>query len=168
VRIFLVAQQVAENRRMWIEMDKFHYTLQPSQQAVIFRSAALSSVIRKPAVKPPGVVQQPVPSPDTPDPNAPENYCDCGWPYNLLLPRGTSAGMGFRFMVMLTDWTKDQVADDTTCGSMSFCGAKDRYPDSRFMGYPFDRPFGNSSIAQTITAQNNMATRDITIRLVSS
>ncbi len=168
VRIFLVAQQFAENRRMWIEMDKFHYMLQPSQKEVIFRPAALSSVIRKPAIKPPSAVQQPLPSPDNPDATAPENYCDCGWPYNLLLPRGTKEGMGFRFMVMLTDWSKDQVADDTTCGSMSFCGAKDRYPDSRSMGYPFDKPFGNSAIAQTIAAQNNMATRGITIRLVGS
>ncbi|GAC1394290.1 MAG: hypothetical protein NVS4B11_31750 [Ktedonobacteraceae bacterium] len=166
VRIFLVAQQEADDRRMWIEMDKFHYTLPASQQTVIFRPASLSAVIRKPAVRPPAPVTSSHatgnPSIDAEDMN---NYCDCGWPYNLLLPRGTQNGMAFRLLVMLTDWNIDHVAEDTSCGSMSYCGAKDKYPDSRSMGYPFDRPFAiGTSIAQTVAAQNNMATRDITIR----
>jgi tyrosinase len=165
VRIFLVAQEVAEDRRMWIEMDKFRYTLQPSKRAVVFRPAALAAVIRKPATKPPGPNERP-----SEDPHDEENYCECGWPYNLLLPRGTREGMGFRFMVMMTDWKKDQVSQ-STCGSMSFCGAKDKYPDKRGMGYPFDRPFRPvrppaTPIATTIATQPNMATRDITIMWV--
>ena len=36
------------------------------------------------------------------DPNDP-NYCDCGWPYTLLLPRGTADGMTFRLAVFCTD-----------------------------------------------------------------
>src|SRR4029077_10792759 len=68
-------------------------------------------------------------------------YCDCGWPYNLLLPRGRTQGMGFRFLVMLTAWEKDRVAADSSCGSLSYCGSKQNYPDARGMGYPFDRPF---------------------------
>jgi len=94
---------------------------------------------------------------------------DSGWPYNLLLPRGTREGMTFRLMVMITDWEKDRVPDETTCGSMSYCGAKDKYPDTRGMGYPFDRPFpSGQSIAQIIVAQNNMAVRDISIKWVDS
>jgi hypothetical protein len=50
---------------------------------------------------------------------------------------------------------------------MSFCGARDNYPDSRPMGYPFDRPFRDKTVAETIAAQANMATRDITIKLRS-
>jgi hypothetical protein len=95
--------------------------------------------------------------------------CDCGWPYNLLIPRGTVAGMNFRLLVMITDWAIDQVPDDSSCGSMSYCGAKDRYPDSRGMGYPFNLPFpAGQTIAQTIAAQQNMAARDITIKLVGA
>ena len=67
-------------------------------------------------------------------------YCRCGWPYHLLLPRGTVAGMPFRVLAMLTDWELDKVSGDDHCGSMSFCGARDRYPDRREMGYPFSRP----------------------------
>ena len=160
VRIFLVAQSVAADRRMWIELDKFHHTLQASQKAVIFRRAADSSIIRKPGVKPPQPLQKSGAAPS-------DNYCECGWPYNLLLPRGTHAGMGFRLLVLLTDWNKDRVPDDSGCGSMSFCGAKDRYPDTRAMGYPFDRPFAAAHpLAGIIAAHDNMATRDITIRWV--
>lgn len=165
VRIFLVAQAVADDRRMWIEMDKFKYTLPASKQEVIFRKAELSSVIKKPITRPPGSYEPPDTSGDTTqNANAEVNYCDCGWPYNLLLPRGTTQGMGFRLLVMFTDAQQDLVPDDTTCGSMSYCGAKNKYPDSRVMGYPFDKPFTANSIAQTIAAQNNIATRDFTIK----
>lgn len=173
VRIFLAPHDAAsvEDRRKWIELDKFKHTLQPKQRAVIFRRADESSVIRKPAVKTLGPVEIPVSSPLTgaPDAGDAENYCDCGWPYNLLLPRGTRAGMSFRLFVMLTDWQKDQVPGDSECGSMSYCGAKDKYPDVRGMGYPFDRPFSvNKSIGQTIARQHNIATRDITIKWIDA
>ena len=80
---------------------------------------------------------------------------------------GMRKGMPFRLMVMFTDWDKDKVGDDMACGSMSFCGARDRYPDSRGMGYPFDRPFPNGqSIAQTIEGYDNIAARDINIRWI--
>lgn len=164
VRIFLVAEDYAENRRLWVEMDKFHRTLQPKQKAVLYQPAEMSSVIRKPGVKPPGskieTPDDPGAGPDADD----ENYCTCGWPYNLLLPRGTSGGMKFRLMVMLTDWNIDQV-EHSKCGSMSFCGARNIYPDQRSLGYPFDRRFpAASSIAATMESLSNVATRNFTIR----
>jgi tyrosinase len=164
-RIFLVADdpEYAESRRMWIEMDKFHRTLQPKQKAVLYQPAEMSSVIRKPGLKPPGSKIETPNFPGTPDDDL-ENFCSCGWAYNLLLPRGTAAGMRFRLFVMLTDWNNDQV-QQSKCGSMSFCGAKNIYPDVKGMGYPFDRRFpGSNSIGETIKAQTNMATRDFTIR----
>ena len=175
VRIFLVPTgsyagipEVAEDRRKWIEMDKFKHSLKPSERAVIFRRVEKSSVIRKPALK-----TFDLSADDDTDAN-----CDCGWPYNLLLPRGTSQGMNFRLLAMITDWEKDQVPDETvlanpSCdpmsGSMSYCGAKDKYPDTRVMGYPFDRPFpAGQTIAQTLAGQKNIATRDIIIKSVGS
>lgn len=158
VRIFLVAKELANNRRMWIEMDKFRYTLAAFQKAVICRPGSLSSVIRKPAVRPPGAAKM----------SSTDAYCSCGWPYNLLLPRGTHEGMPFRLMVMITDWEKDRVGSDAEGGSMSFCGARDKYPDNRSMGYPFDRPFAvGRSIEQTIASQENMVARDVIIKWVS-
>jgi hypothetical protein len=86
VRIYLAGDAFAEDRRMWLEMDRFTHTLRPSEQAVIFRPASLASVVH-----------------------------ERGWPANLLLPRGRPEGMLFRFMVMITPWeqepTEEELAD---------------------------------------------------------
>ena len=49
---------------------------------------------------------------------------------------------------------------------MSFCGAVDRYPDTRDMGYPFSRPFA-TSIPDTIRNLPAAAGRTVTIRHVA-
>lgn len=157
-RIFLVATELADDRRMWIEMDKFVHRLAPNERAVIFRPARQSSVVRKPARRPSE------PRPQLPPGSVDRNYCDCGWPYHLLLPRGTSGGMTFRMLVMLTDWQADLAGAEKKCGSMSFCGARDaQYPDRRRMGYPFDRPFAGS-IETSIASHAHIATRELAIR----
>src|SRR5262249_41773436 len=79
LRIFITAEQCAEDRRMWIELDKFKHHLQPRERSVALRSGADSSVIRKPAIKPPGPIRH---SRDTDTPDDPDVYCTCGWPYN--------------------------------------------------------------------------------------
>ena len=132
VRIFIAPAEAAEDRRAWIEMDKFEHALAPGANE-IERPGRLASPVRKPAERPPVWAQGPAQTPH-------EQYCRCGWPYHLLLPRGTVAGMPFRVLAMLTDWELDRVSGDDDCGSMSFCGARDRYPDRREMGYPFSRP----------------------------
>jgi hypothetical protein len=158
IRIFVVATEWIENRRMWIEMDKFVQRLAPNERAVLFRPSTLASVVRKPARRP----TDPPPDPSLPD----IEYCDCGWPYHLLLPRGTVAGMPMRLLVMATDFQRDLADTDKKCGSMSFCGTRDRlYPDRRPMGYPFDAPFPGS-IAETFSNKPHLALRDLTIRHV--
>jgi tyrosinase len=163
VRIFLAAQELAANRRLWIEMDKFRTSLPGGQRAVVFRRAADSSVVRKPNSKPPQFL--PIRR-NAETASGTSTYCDCGWPYNLLLPRGRTGGMGFRFFVMVTAWEKDRVAADSSCGSLSYCGSKQNYPDARSMGYPFDRPFRDQSFEDVLRARDNMATRDVTIRTI--
>jgi tyrosinase len=157
VRIFLVATELADDRRMWIEMDKFSHTLEANERAVIFRPARHAAVVRKPARRPadpPAVL---------PPGGIDVNYCDCGWPYHLLLPRGLEAGMPCRLLVMLTDHQADLAGAEKKCGSMSFCGARDAlYPDRRRMGYPFDRPFAGS-VTQALSGHAHVAARDITI-----
>jgi len=160
VRIFLAAEEVADNRRMWIEMDKFTHELAGRQRSVVYRPARLSAVVRKPARRPTD------PKPRRPGPAQDAEYCDCGWPYHLLLPRGTPAGMACRLCVVLTSFESDLVGADKKCGSMSFCGAKDaKYPDRRPMGYPFDRPFAGSMEAMIANA-DHIATRALTIRFM--
>ncbi len=232
VRIFLVPLSRAEERRAWIEMDKFVQTLEPREKAVISRRGAQSSVVRKPADMTPkllpastlrisqddlnamvdaglpdAIAEQLAPfvgsvalletiflalgqqlwdvatpflgshivpgeQPHAPTGTAAQieeteeaNYCTCGWPYNLLLPRGNVEGMPFRLAIVCTDWEIDRTPLEEVhpCGSVSFCGARDVYPDVRPMGYPFDRPL-TSSISGAILANDNMAFRDIAIR----
>jgi len=162
VRIFIAPEEEAadstQERRGWIEMDKFIHRVPTGQRAVIFRPDELSVVIKKPADKDPANLPEPQPGQDDGG-----SYCECGWPYTLLLPRGTEAGMPFRLLVLLTDAALDQVPQAGHCGSMSFCGAVDRYPDVRDMGYPFSRPF-ERSIEETFLGLRNAAGRRFAIR----
>jgi hypothetical protein len=86
VRLFLVADAFAEERRLWMELDSFVHTLRPSQRAVVFRPSRLSSVVQR------------------------------GWPANLLLPRGRPEGMLFRLMVLLSEGTPDPRAESAEPG----------------------------------------------------
>jgi tyrosinase len=155
VRIFLAPAEAAEDRRAWIEMDKFEQVLAPGANG-IERPGRMASPVRKPAERPPVLVQGPAQTPH-------EQYCRCGWPYHLLIPRGTPAGMPFRVLAMLTDWELDKVSGDDDCGSMSFCGSRDRYPDTREMGYPFSRPLPGG-LAATLEALPTVSARDLVIR----
>jgi hypothetical protein len=71
--------------------------------------------------------------------------------------------MPFRLLVICSDWQIDRVGGEESCGSLSFCGARDMYPDRRPMGYPFNAPFGDG-ITDVVMANANMAFRDFTIR----
>ncbi len=157
-RIFLCPAERSEDRRFWIELDKFPITLAAGEKRVVLRSDTLSSVVKKPA--------EPELHPDLLADADGDPRCDCGWPYSLLLPKGTEAGMPFRLMVVLTDAALDSIAAPGTCGSLSFCGARDAlYPDRRDMGYPFDRPW-SGAIADVTAATPCLAGRSLTIRHV--
>jgi tyrosinase len=171
LRVFLVPKDLAEDRRAWIEMDKFLVELPPLARTVVARRGSDSSVNRKPAAMEPQPIGRKPERPFLPDGSInPKwddryNYCTCGWPYNLLVPRGTEAGAAFRLLVVATDWELDRIGPDGCCGSLSFCGALDRYPDRRPMGYPFDAPFA-APIADTVMRLGQMAFRDITIQRI--
>jgi hypothetical protein len=61
-------------------------------------------VIKKPADVDPANPTEPQPGGDDGG-----SYCQCGWPYTLLLPRGTEAGLPFELLVLLTGAAADQV-----------------------------------------------------------
>ncbi|MGH3941374.1 MAG: tyrosinase family protein [Pseudonocardiaceae bacterium] len=157
VRIFLAPEPWIEDITSWIEMDRFQRRLAGRERAVIFRPARQSAVIRKPAL---GHAELEKTEPRTPV----ATWCDCGWPYNLLLPRGTKDGLSCRLLVMVS--RNDLVMPDTSqeCTSMSYCGLQDQeYPDKRPMGYPFDRSLAGG-ISATIDKHDNWAVREIKIR----
>ncbi|XP_055551442.1 phenoloxidase 2 [Wyeomyia smithii] len=71
------------------------------------------------------------------------NFCGCGWPVHMLIPKGLPEGFPTDLFVMVSDYEEDRVIQDLvgTCNdAASYCGVRDRlYPDRRAMGYPFDR-----------------------------
>lgn len=159
LRVFLCASDMTHDRRMWIEMDKFALDepLPPGKHAV-FRAGADSSVIRRSAMPPEPIEQTGEEGGD---------WCQCGWPYNLLLPRGTAGGMRFQLMVMATDNDLDTGGHGDHCetGSMSYCGMQDGgYPDRRGMGYPFDRDLTAGAHVDVLPGLHNVGMREITIR----
>ncbi|MGB7924805.1 MAG: tyrosinase family protein [Pyrinomonadaceae bacterium] len=160
-RVFLVAETELEDRRMWIEMDRFAYRLKPSERAVLLRAADQSSVIRKPALKPDDLTAADGAS----EAREAQPWCDCGWPYTLLLPRGTKKGMDFRLLVMFSSGDDLTMPDHPDCcTSISYCGLQNLvYPDKTAMGYPFDRKF-NGTIEATVKKFDNWAWRSIKVR----
>jgi hypothetical protein len=154
VRVFIALAELANDRRMWIELDKFDRELEAGVN-LTGRPDALSSVIKRKGVDAPGAVS----------PGNGDAWCDCGWPYSLLLPSGESSteGSDFKLAVIVTDWDSDHAGEPGSCGSMSYCGSRERYPDRREMGYPFHRPFPNGAL-DTLATQPNVAIRDVRIR----
>ncbi len=157
LRVFVVPAELADERRAWIEWDKVAVTIPRQSTTVVYRSDLDFSVLKRPAETDPGTVE-----PGDDDPND-DGYCDCGWPWSLLLPRGRPDGMPFRMMAICTSAAIDRVPQPTQCGSMSFCGAVDRYPDTRDMGYPFARPL-TQSLTDTIVSLGPAAGRSFTIK----
>lgn len=41
-------------------------------------------------------------------------FCGCGWPQHMLLPKGTAAGTIFDIFVMITNYEQDRVENITT------------------------------------------------------
>jgi len=155
VRLFMAPTERREDRRAWIELDKRLVNLGPHQEVVAVRSGAESEVVKKPVDQGPDFF---IPSMGTDDPR-----CNCGWPYPLLIPRGTEEGVGYSLFAILTDAAIDGFANTKTCGSVSFCGARDTtYMDKREMGYPFHRRW-DSSIASAAESKPQMALRAISI-----
>jgi hemocyanin-like protein len=157
LRVFMAPGELADDRTMWMELDKLLVEVPAAGRSVVYRPDAEFSVVKKPAEIDPQTALDGASDPSD------QNYCDCGWPYALLLPRGTPGGMAFRLAVFCTDGARDLVRPSAECGSMSFCGAVDRYPDTRDMGYPFSRPFGQP-VAATILGLPAAAGRSLTIR----
>ncbi len=135
VRIFLASEQNIDDRTAWIEMDKFKYTLKPGDNS-FERSSRDSSVIRHP-VWTADMLENPATGPND---SGASPGCRCGWPYTLLLPRGTQSGMDFRLLVLLTKG--EDLAPGLINDNSSYCGLADsKYPDQQAIGYPFDRRF---------------------------
>uniref|UniRef100_A0A1B0DD67 Hemocyanin C-terminal domain-containing protein n=1 Tax=Phlebotomus papatasi TaxID=29031 RepID=A0A1B0DD67_PHLPP len=98
------------------------------------------------------------------------NFCGCGWPQHMLIPKGLPEGLRCELFVMLTNYEEDRIEQDLvgTCNdAFSFCGVRDRlYPDRRPMGFPFDRlPRQGSDRLNTFLTPNMFVVDEHKIRL---
>ncbi|RVE44160.1 hypothetical protein evm_011180 [Chilo suppressalis] len=156
-----------DQRRLMIELDKFSQPLNAGSNT-IRRSSTESSVtipyertFRSQAARPgqPGDAA-----------SAEFDFCGCGWPHHMLLPKGTAQGYPVVLYLMVTDWNQDRVQQDTvgTCNdAASYCGIRDRkYPDRRPMGFPFDRPAPAATLSDFL--RPNMGVQMCTIRFTDA
>jgi hypothetical protein len=165
VRVFLAPDAYAEDRSAWIELDRFKIRV-PDGGATVRRRSDESAVARKPVKRAADLGPTSEPGSVT----GGDDWCDCGWPYTVLLPKGTESGTGFKLAVFLTagddldlppEGEVEPVGEH--CSSISYCGLKGKgYPDSRPMGYPFCRPFPDT-ITDVIANGPASALRDFTI-----
>ncbi|XP_026277611.1 phenoloxidase 2 [Frankliniella occidentalis] len=96
------------------------------------------------------------------------NFCGCGWPQHMLIPRGSPQGLQAQLFVMITDYSQDKVDQplEGMCNdASSYCGVRgQRYPDLRPMGFPFDRSArqGVDQLRSFLT--RNMFIQDVVIK----
>jgi len=155
LRLFMSPTSCRDDRRSWIELDKRLVKIGSNQEVIVIRSGSEAEVVKKPVDHGPDFF---VPSVGADDPR-----CNCGWPYPLLIPHGTEQGVNYTLFAILTDAAIDGFANIKSCGSVSFCGARDTsYMDKREMGYPFNRRW-NTPIVSMVERTPQMALRAISI-----
>ncbi|KAF5280180.1 hypothetical protein FQR65_LT15043 [Abscondita terminalis] len=124
--------QFREQKHLFIALDRFTVVLAPGVNTIT-RASTESTVT--------------IPFEQTfrnlGDDFSPEaNYCGCGWPHHMLLPKGTHDGYSCQLFVMISDYAEDSVTGvESNCKiADNYCGVRNGlYPDRRSMGYPFDR-----------------------------
>ncbi|KAF4525334.1 hypothetical protein B566_EDAN013190 [Ephemera danica] len=100
-----------------------------------------------------------------------DSFCGCGWPENMLVPKGNVEGFECVLFVMVSNYEDDKVQQSTgdECSGSPYCGVRDKlYPDRRSMGFPFDRlpKDGVTTLEEFLTP--NMTTVDVKIRFTNS
>lgn len=154
-----------EQRLLMIEMDKFIVSLNPGQNTIKRRSTESSVTI--PFERTFRNLDL-----DRSADGSPEelefNFCGCGWPNHMLIPKGLPEGLQCVLFVMVSDYETDRINQQLvgSCSdAASYCGVRDRlYPDKRAMGYPFDRlpRTGADRLMNFLTP--NMSLIDVVIR----
>lgn len=85
----------------------------------------------------------------------------------MLIPKGLPEGLKAELFVMVSSYDEDRIDQELvgTCNdSASYCGVRDRrYPDSKPMGYPFDRLPRNGADRLSTFLTPNMRLKDVTI-----
>ncbi|KAH8348467.1 hypothetical protein KR084_007657 [Drosophila pseudotakahashii] len=173
VRIFLAPKfddrndnMVLEDQRlMMVEMDKFVITMPHGGSTVSWNSTKSSVTI------PFERTLRNLDGNENQDESSKEinDFCGCGWPHHMLVPKGRPEGLAFKLFVMVSNYDEDRVEQnqESKCAgkdAASYCGLRDLlYPDRKSMGYPFDRRPRNGVQLLDDFLTPNMSTVEVTI-----
>ncbi|XP_046384944.1 phenoloxidase 2-like [Ischnura elegans] len=157
-----------DQRLLFIELDKFEVTLGRNPKSMTITRESSQSSITIPFESTFRDLESSRPSTGGQALEA-FNYCGCGWPQHMLIPRGSPEGFPCQLFVMVSDIKDDRVdgvnpGEGACAESASFCGIRDqKFPDRRSMGYPFDRVprSGVDTLQQFLTP--NMIVSDVCI-----
>ncbi|KAL3279080.1 hypothetical protein HHI36_016594 [Cryptolaemus montrouzieri] len=153
-----------DQRLMFIELDKFTINLKQGQNTI--QRSSTQSAVTIPFERTFRDLE--TNRPQGGDELAKFNFCGCGWPHHMLIPKGSESGTACQLFVMVSNYNDDRIEQkiEGSCNdAFIFCGIKDKmYPDRRSMGYPFDREprDGVNTLQQFLTP--NMRVQDITIQ----
>lgn len=159
-----------DQRSLMIEMDRFTVYMNPGRNIIRRRSDESSVTIPyERSLRNIGSRNQPTDPADL----AQFQFCGCGWPQHMLLPKGTTNGAKFNLFVMISNFDRDRVDQpnlNNPCNdAASFCGLKDQlYPDRRSMGFPFDRPSRVATLMDFKNLGTNMAIGECEIRFTNA
>ncbi|XP_059618290.1 phenoloxidase subunit 1-like [Phlebotomus argentipes] len=102
------------------------------------------------------------------------NFCGCGWPNHLLVPKGSPEGFTMDTFVMISNFNDDTVnenidASDQCSDSYAFCGIRNKlYPDRRAMGFPFDRNNQARTLQDFANQTSNMGVGECSVRFTNT
>ncbi|KAL0868113.1 hypothetical protein ABMA27_008748 [Loxostege sticticalis] len=156
-----------DQRRLFIELDKFSQPLNAGNNTI--RRNSVDSSVTIPYERT-FMSQSSRPGQPGSAEAAEFDFCGCGWPHHMLIPKGTAKGYPMVLFVMVSNWNDDRVEQDTvgSCNdAASYCGIRDRkYPDKRAMGFPFDRPAQATTLSDFM--RPNMAVRPCTVKFTDA
>ena len=64
------------------------------------------------------------------------NFCGCGWPQHMLIPKGTAEGLVVQIFVMVTDYAQDKVSRCVEFHGQCMAGSAPTVPGA----FPAGRP----------------------------
>ena len=145
VRVFLTVNgTVNPDADLVVEMDRFLVNLNEGENKISRNSSESSVAERRQKVL---LEFDTEVSENDPYPPEEDLFDGCGWPRHLMVPRGKTEGSEFSLVVMLSQLLPEDAAlatDQEEVAKYAFvhCGLPggSLYPDSRPMGFPFDRP----------------------------
>lgn len=156
-----------EQRRMYFTLDIFTASVEPGVQTITRKSQDSSVTI------PTQLGFEQLQFQVTREGNANNSgeiptRCLCGWPDTHLIPRGTPGGSTYNYFVMASDGADYTEPTSQYCTSAPvYCGMWNAsYPDSKPMGYPFDREAESSiqTIANFASYPNMYGATEIVIK----